>query len=307
MSEAPRFLREPHDPRDPSPWRALYLDQSVPMAEPAKRAWLEDLSSKNRQYVLPLSRPFARLLMIVFQLVKIVLPRFQASKLLHYSLEWLMKTFLTPQANLLIMRHFHIGSEILRFIGDNVEGVSVPTTPLKPRSLDEVHEDLFLQHDLNLFNFVIDLNGQLAESGRTLTPRSELDFSAIQEMPPQFEPFPDRWLNFIDLESAIELYTPLYQLLLTDNDFWRASNSLQLDETIALYVARVLQDQSMLPLINNKHPLVPLTTLRAGFRLVLHGLSTELLHEFLVQKKRVHVGLSSKRALGRASEVQSSV
>jgi hypothetical protein len=245
--------------------------------------------------------------MIVFQLVKIVLPRFQASKLLHYSLEWLMKTFLTPQANLLIMRHFHIGSEILRFIGDNVEGVSVPTTPLKPRSLDEVHEDLFLQHDLNLFNFVIDLNGQLAELGRTLTPRSELDFSAIQEMPPQFEPFPDRWLNFIDLESAIELYTPLYQLLLTDNDFWRASNSLQLDETIALYVARVLQDQSMLPLINNKHPLVPLTTLRAGFRLVLHGLSTELLHEFLVQKKRVHVGLSSKRALGRASEVQSSV
>lgn len=296
MSDLPRFLREPHDPRDPSPWRALYLDQSVAMAESAKRAWLEDVSSKNRQYVLPLSRPFARLMMVVVQLIKIVLPHFQAGKLLHYLLEWLMKTFLTPQANLLIMRHFHIGSEILRFIGDNVEGVDVPTTPLRPHSLDEVHDDLFLQHDLNLFNFVIDLNGQLAASGRELTPRSELDFSAIHEVPPQFEPFPDGVLNFVDLESAIELYTPLYQLLLTDNDFWRAANSLQLDETIAIYVARVLSDQSFLPLVNNKHPMVPLTTLRAGYRLVLHGLSTELLHEFLVQKKRVHLAASQSSA-----------
>lgn len=296
MSDLPRFLRKPHDPRDPSPWRALYLDQSVAMAEPAKRAWLEDVSSKNRQYVLPLSRPFARLMMVLVQLIKIVLPHFQASKLLHYLLEWLMKTFLTPQANLLIMRHFHIGSEILRFIGDNVEGVDVPTTPLKPHSLDEVHDDLFLQHDLNLFNFVIDLNGQLAASGRELTPKSALDFSAIHEVPPQFEPFPHGWLNFVDLESAIELYTPLYQLLLTDNDFWRAANSLQLDETIAIYVARVLSDQSFLPLVNNKHPMVPLTTLRAGYRLVLHGLSTELLHEFLVQKKRVHLGASQSSA-----------
>jgi hypothetical protein len=240
--------------------------------------------------VLPLSRPFARLLMVLFQLVKIVLPRFQASKLLHYTLEWLMKTFLTPQANLLIMRHFHIGSEILRFIGDNVEGVDVPTTPLKPHSLDEIHEDVFLQHDLNLFNFVIDLNRQLSAAGRDLAPKSQLDFSAIHELPPAFEPFPERWHNFVDLESAIELYTPLYQLLLTDNDFWRASNSLQLDETIALYIARILGDPSLLPLVNNKHPLVPLTTLRAGFRLVLHGLSTELLHEFLVKQKRERGG-----------------
>jgi len=290
MSELPSFLREPHDRRDPSPWLALYLDQSVPMAEPAKRAWLQDLSSKSRQFLLPLARPFARMMIAIFQVLKILLPRFQATKLLHYLLEWLMKTFMTPRANLLIMRHFHLGSEILRFIGDNVEGVHVETTPLKPLSLDEIHNDVFLKHDLNIFNFVIDLSRQLQAAGRELTPRSELDFSAVGEVPPAFEPFPDRWHNFVDLETAIELYTPLYQLLLTDNDFWRASNSLQLDETIALYIARVLQDDSMMSLVNNRHPLVPLATLRAGFRLVLHGLSTELLHAFLVHKKREHAG-----------------
>jgi hypothetical protein len=36
-------------------------------------------------------------------------------------------------------------------------------------------------------------------------------------------------------------------------------------------------------LLNNKHPLVPLSTLRAGHRLVLHGLSTEMLHCLLMK------------------------
>jgi hypothetical protein len=113
-----------------------------------------------------------------------------------------------------------------------------------------------------------------------------LDFSCIIEGPLPIEPMPDRWSNFIDLQTAIELYTPVYQLFLTDNDFWRASNSLQLDETIGLYVARLLGTPWTPALINNRHPLVPMSTLAAGFRLVLHGLATETQHALLVQFKR---------------------
>jgi hypothetical protein len=286
MSEQPEFLREQHDENDPSPWLALYLDHSVPMADVAKVAWLGDLSSPNRQYILPFTRPFARLMIVLFQLVKAILPRSSSSTTLHRLLEWSMKRLLSPHANLLIMRHFHLGSEILRFIADNAARVQLETTPLKPHSLDEIRNHLFVQHDINLFNFVINLNRQLRAQGIELTPRETLDFSAISVELPPFAPFPNHWSNFIDLESAIELYTPLYQLLLTDRDFWRASNSLQLDETIALYVARILGDPTHLALVNNKHPLVPLTTLRAGFRLVLHGLSTELLHALLVKEKQ---------------------
>jgi len=287
MSALPQFLREPHDPRDPSPWLALYLDQSVPMAELAKRAWLSDLSSRSRQFLLPLLRPFARACIMLVQLFRLVLPRaFESTRLLHRLLEWGMKAFLSRHANLLIMRHFHLGSEILRFIGDNVAGVQVPTTPLKPLSLDEVKNLIYTQHDLNLFNFVIELNRQLAERGLELAPRSPLDFSAISEEPPAFEELPDRFLNFVDLETAIELYTPLYQALQTDHDFWRASNSLQLDETLGVYVSKLLGTSWQLSLVNNKHPMVPLTIVRAGYRLVLHGLATECLHALLVRAKR---------------------
>src|SRR5262245_66334510 len=97
---------------------------------------------------------------------------------------------------------------------------------------------------------------------------------------------PDIWTNVIDVQTAIEIYTPLYQLFLTDNDFWRAANSLQLDETVALYVARILNESHHLGLLNNKHPMVPLSTLAAGFRLMLHGLAAETLHATLRERKR---------------------
>ena len=300
MTDLPKFLRKPHDERDPDPWLALYLDQSVPMAESAKRAWLADLSSRNRQFVLPFSRPLARLMIASIQLFKVVTPHLQSSTVLHRLLEWNMKTFMSPNANLLVMRHFHLGSEILRFIADNTSDVDVPTTPLKPRSLDEIRDHLFLQHDLNLYNFIIRLNQQLREQGIEMRPLERLDFSAINASEPEFEPFPARWTNFIDLESALELYTPIYQLFLTDHDFWRASNSLQLDETIALYVAKLTGSTTHLSLVNNHHPLVPLTTLRAGYRLVLHGLSTELLHALLVRLKQSQANELTPTAAPRA-------
>jgi len=47
-----------------------------------------------------------------------------------------------------------------------------------------------------------------------------------------------RWHNIVDLQVAIELFTPIYHLFLTDNDFWRADNLQQLDETIVIYTSR---------------------------------------------------------------------
>src|SRR6266851_6697666 len=112
-----------------------------------------------------------------------------------------------------------------------------------------------------------------------LTKQEKLDFSTITDGPFEIDigSLPRRWLNFLDLESAIEIYTPLYQLFLTDSDFWRACNSLQLDETVAIYTAKLLGDPSYVSLVNNKHPLVPLSTLEAGYRLLLHGLAAECL------------------------------
>lgn len=285
MSKTEEWLHAPHDPRDPNPWLALYLDASGPLADDVKRAWLSDAASRSRQFVLPIVRPLARLAIVLIQLLKILIPNdLTSSRILHRTIVWGMKTFVRPEANWLILRHFHLGSQVLGFIGSNaLPGQTLPSHPLKPADIDALRDDVFLQHDLNLFNFVIHLNRALG--GKPIEPPERPDFSMIEQPPLRLEDMPDRWTNFIDLQTAIEVYTPVYQLFLTDNDFWRATNSLQLDEVIAIYAATLLKKPEYLVFLNNKHPLVPLTTLRAGFRLVLHGLSTEMLHALLSRAK----------------------
>lgn len=278
-----------HNPDDPNPWYALYLDQSTPLRDSAKEKWLRDSSSKSRQFILPFARPIARFWIIVVQIIKAISPiDWRASKLLHRIIVFSLKTFVRADANELILRHFWAGSEILAFIAGNVPGVKIPLNPLKPRNLDGLLDDTILKHDLNIYNFIINLNTELKEKGlniEQLRPE-DIDYSMISDDDFEIEPMPNGFLNIIDLETAIELYTPLFQFLLTDNDFWRSTNSLQLDETIGLYASKILGNTNHMMLVNNKHPMVSLITLQSGFRLVLHGLSTEMGHWVLVQKKR---------------------
>lgn len=283
------YIREEaiHNPDDPSPWLALDLDQTTPIRPTVKAKWLNDCSSKSRQFILPFARPFARFLIVLIQVLKALSPyNIRASKTLHRLIVFGLRHFVRPEANELILRHFNIGSEILHFIAANIKGVEVKLSPLTPKSLNDLLDNTFLKHDLNLYNFIINLNTDMHEKGLKIEPVDNPDYSMITDDDFVFEKMPNRFTNFVDLATAIEMYTPVYQLLLTDNDFWRSVHSLQLDETIALYVATILNSPEHLVLLNNKHPLVPMSTLRAGYRLVLHGLSSEMLHYLLVKKKR---------------------
>jgi len=285
MKHAPDFIGQEHDPRDPNPWLAMYLDRSTPIDDEVKQAWLADSSSRSRQYVLPFVRPFARTMIVLIQVIKSVTPRKIAfSRAMHRLLAWGMENFISPEANWLILRHFHLGSQALEFIASNAP-VDVPVNPLRPTAIADVREDMFLVHDLNLYNFIIRLNQNLQAAGRELEFVAKPDLSMLHQPALALNDMPRRRRNFLDLQSSIELFTPLYQALLTDSDFWRATNSLQLDETIGVYVATILDARDHLMLLNNRHPLVPMSTLRAGFRLTLHGLSTEMLHAFLMRLK----------------------
>lgn len=262
------------------------LDRSLPIAQDAKAMLLRDASTPSRQFLLPLVRPFARGAIVVAQLLHTIGPRwFHMPKMLHRMIAWGMNGLLTPEATVLILRHFHLGGQVLRFIADNATPGFRPTLePMAPQVADDVRDNLFLKHDLNIYNFLIQLNAELDARGTAVCRRDRLDFSAICEV--EIAQPKRGWFNTIDLATAIEVYTPAYALMLSDRDFWRAANSLQLDETIGLYAARLTGEEKHLALVNNRHPLIPESTLRAGHRLMLHGLSTEVLHGMLLQLKR---------------------
>lgn len=286
-----QFLNQHHDPRDPNPWLAMYLDTSIPINETTKLALMRDNDSKSRRYLLPLIVVWSKITMFCIHVFKFFFPKLiNSSKTLHRLLAWGLKTFVSPDANLLIFRHFHVGTEILQFVSKNIDGVEIIGKPLKPQHFEDVKDDLFLQHDLNLYNFIIELNKQLKEKGISIQKKTTLNLDMISTDQFNHIQFPNKWTNILDLRSAIELFTPFYQLFLTANDFVRASNSLQLDETIAIYTAQILGTPGHLGLVNNKHPMVPADTYSASYRLVLHGLAAETLHEILVGIKLKKTG-----------------
>lgn len=275
-----------HDLRDPNPWLAMYLDSSIPMNEKAKQALVLDNDSRSGKWLMPFIIVWSKITIFFIHIFKFFFPRIlNSSKILHRMLAWGLRRWVSPEANLLIFRHFHCGSEIVEFVAANIDGVETKTVPLKPNDFEDVKDDLFLNHDLNLYNFIINLNREMTEKGIQITEKNDIDLSMISTDGFKMIDFPKRWTNILDLRSAIEVFTPFYQLFLTKNDFYRASNSLQLDETIGIYSAKILGSPAHLGLLNNKHPLVPQSTYGASYRLVLHGLASEELHAILVQMK----------------------
>jgi len=282
----PAFDIATYDPLDPDPWLALYLDQSLPIDPIAKTALLKGNRSWSRRWLFPIVRPAVFAFFILVKIARGISPHHpNLNGPLHRLIHWGLKTFATPEANTVILRHFHIGTELLAFIKTNAM-VDVQTVALRPRTLKDLEANVFLQHDLNVYNFIIQLNASLRAQGRDLTPADNLDFSMISDAPFEFEPLPTGWLNFADVQTAIEVYTPLYALFLPRADFVRAANSLQLDETIAIYIAKLLGTDYHLSFIKNGNPLVPLSTLQAGYRLMMHGLDCESLHGWLRLLKR---------------------
>lgn len=287
MKEDKSTILNNHDERDPNPWLAMYLDLSIPMNDTTKVCLMRDNDSRSTKYLLPIIKVISKISMFFIHIFKFFFPNLiNSSKILHRLLAWGLKKFVSKDANLLIFRHFHVGSEIMEFIAKNIQNIEIQTTPLKPYDFEDIKDDLFLKHDLNLYNFVIKLNKQLKEKDIVIKGKETLDLSMISIDQFNHIEFPNKWTNVLDLRSAIELFTPFYQLFLTSNDFVRASNSLQLDETIAIYTSQILGTPGHLGLVNNKHPMVPETTYSAAYRLVLHGLAAETLHEILVNLRQ---------------------
>lgn len=283
------FKNVTKDERNPDLFYAMYLDKSIPFNQKAKNAFLKDSSSNSKRILLPIVKVFARLFRFFIILFKIFFPNLlNMPRFLHWQLYIGQKYFLTPEANMLILRHFYLGSEILSFIRSNVNCSNIYNNPLKPTSLEDIKDNIYLQHDLNLYNFIISLNEALKKESKQIEykPLKDLNFDEVSLEEISFKSFPKRWTNFMDVSTAIEIFSPVFQLYLTDDDHQRAISSLQFDETIGIYVSTLLGLSDKLVLVNNKHPMIPLSPFKSGFRLLLHGLSTEVLHAILQEMKQ---------------------
>lgn len=275
---------QPHDRQDPNLWDALYLDAAMPLDPVAKAYMVKDLQSWSRQYLLIPIQLLANLGLAVIMTVKRLLPfQFRSYTVMHRLAVWFLNTFTTPEACYLIVRHFGIGSNIVNFLIDNGPDPEIERSKLYPTTVEDLAANAFLEHDLILYNFVLDYHKAQQQSPNWLAEvhQKGLDFSSIQPVQVDIDLSTRGRFQVLDLESSLELFKICYSLFVTSDEFERAVLSLQFDESFAIYFSRVTGDYSWNHAITNRHPLAPNSSFTSAHSLLLHGLVSEYLNRYL--------------------------
>jgi hypothetical protein len=272
------------DRLDPNVWDVLYLDNAIPLDPEAKAYMIRDLQNWTRNYLLIPIQIIANILLAIVMTCKRLLPfQFRAYGLMHRSAAFFLKHFVTPEACYLIVRHLCLGSNIVNFLIDNSPDPTIAKSNLYPRTVEDLAQNAFLEHDLILYNFVRDYNLALQAHPNWLADKRshKIDYSSIRPVEIDIDCFKRGLLQILDLESAIELFKIFYSLCLTSDEFARAVLSLQFDENFGCYVSDLTGDYRWNHVITNRHPLAPNSPFDAGRDLLLHGITTEYLHRYL--------------------------
>jgi hypothetical protein len=284
-------IHNSYNRHDPNAWNILQLDRAIPVDDTAKAYMISDLQNWTRNYLLIPIKIVVNLLLAVIMTGKRLLPfQFRAYGLMHRSAAFFLKHFVTPEACYLIVRHLCIGSNIVNFLIDNGPDPEIAKSNLYPRTIDDLSQNAFLEHDLILYNFVHDYNMAIQSNPKWVEtrrfpvgciPPQGINYNSIRPVEIDIDCSQRNWLQILDLESAIELFKVFYSLCLTSDEFARAVLSLQFDENIGCYVSEITGDYRWNHVIHNRHPLSPNSPFSASRDLILHGIITEYLHRYL--------------------------
>ena len=268
---------------DPRFIAALSQDDSLPMTEIARDQWVKDLQNPLRYWLLPLLRVTQTLLLHLVYYTKRLIPiQFSAHRLLQWQINFFMKHFVTPEANFLILRHMWLESQVLNFIIDNSKRRDeVERVKLFPHQIDELMEHSFVTHDRELFRVLTELGSTREESWPLAA--DEIDYSSISPVEMAFNHREKKWTQFIDFETAHELFKVTFCFLLRAEEYEAALNSLQFDQSICRRVAKITGQSDLEALASNRFPMVLHHTNAVSERFVAHGVSLEHLHAYLEQ------------------------
>lgn len=284
------YSPQPYNRLNPNHWDVLFVDQSIPVDLVAKSYMIRDLHNWTRSYLLIPIKIIANFLLAVIMTVKRLLPfQFSAYTLMHKSAAFFLNNFVSPEACYLIVRHICLGSNIVNFLIDNGPDPQIQKSTLYPRTVDDLANNAFLEHDLILYNFVWDYNQAMQKNPNWLQEikKRGVNYDSIQPAEVEIDFHKRRWLRILDLESAIELFKVFYSLCLTSDEFARAVISLQLDENFGIYISQITDNYDWNHVIRNRQPLAPNSPFNAARDLFLHGIVSEYLYRYLEIRKQM--------------------
>jgi len=262
----------------------LEIDDTLPMDPQVVKYWLVNLRHPFRQTIMHVCRLSATISLCTMYFLKRLLPlQFSAHTALQATICWFMNWFVTPEANYLILRHFWTESNLINFIIANSRNRSAEVVKLYPATINDLMTYTFIQHDIVLFNALYDLGS--TQNEQWPIAETELDFSSMREVSLNVDVSKRKLTQFLDFETAHELFKALFCMLLRADEYERSINSLQFDQTLALRIGRIIGDPEVGLLAYNSFPLFIVGPIHLSQRFVMHGLFTEHLHAYLLRIK----------------------
>jgi hypothetical protein len=269
----------PIRPRSPL-LQAVAVDNSIPISPLAAELWLKDVENPLRWGVRPLLQfLFAVLLHIVWFLKRLPLPQFRAHVLLQRTICGFCTSFVSPEANRLILRHFATESNILNFLRDNTVVAAVEPIALYPQQIDDMRRYSFVNHDQELFRVMREL-GPFDRPKRP-RPAAELKWDHWRPIDERLGDAPRRFTQVVDFETSHALFMCLFCLLLTAEEYRDSINGFNLDQSIAVRIAAIVGDPGIVEMAYNKYPFYLVGPWNLGQRFLMHGFFTEYLHQRL--------------------------
>lgn len=272
----------------------LAQDDTLPLDPVVRKYWLQDLQNPLRLGVLPLIRILSSLQLYVVYFVKRALPfQFRAHALLQRIICFFMKWFVRPEANYLILHHFGAESNLINFvIANSRRRAEVPLAELYPEMIRDLMRDTFVHHDAALFNALHGLGS--VQDERWPVPPDELDFSTLRPVQVKYHRSYKKFTQFLDFETAHELFKVTFCFLVTAREYEAAINSFQFDHSLAVRIGRILGDPTVAELAHNRFPHVLVGTVGLSRRFILHGLFVEHLHEKLLNVARARAAAGAQ-------------
>jgi len=266
--------------------RAVRVDNSLPIDPQAVDLWLADVHNPLRWIVRPILQfLFIVLLHVTWFLKRLPLPQFRAHKLLQRTICWFCRNFVSPEANLLILRHFATESNILNFLRDNSNSRQLTPLALYPQKIDDMLEMTFVHHDQELFRMMEGLGEW--DSNTAARAAREIDWTNWRPITLQLGDVPKKWTQKLDFETSHALFMCLFCFLLTAEEYRDSINGFNLDQSIALRIGKIIGDPTLAEYAYNKYPLYPVGPGNLAQRFLMHGFFTEHLHERLEQLRRL--------------------
>ena len=226
---------------DPTVWQSMLCDPTVPFDRAILAQVVRDQHRPSRRWLYPWLRHVSRIVVAVIRLAKALLPPVSAHSTMDGLCIWFLRRFVSADACSLLLRHFAVETNLLNFVAVNSRSDIAPVT-LRPRTIADLGNRAVIEHDVNVYDVLIQLGGVYRRSTPDL---GELDFRMLDVPRFDVEPGRRRWLN-LDIQSALCLMNIPFAACLTPGEYERAVHSMRLDDSLLTILAELTGDPTFL-------------------------------------------------------------